>query len=537
MQSSKQRRPKAPRWIDRLWLFAALFTFVVLSLAVWYGKKESAQHRGKVADISVHLGGRIVREHCTTCHVAGARPDSPSATHPDITPHRTESLGCTGCHLGEGMALDLEISHGLPEQGARAVLKGDDVLASCYTCHELTPLKGAEKPWRGYTLFLDKACDTCHYLGGIGMGGRFGPDLTRIGSQLSLPLISEAIRSPSKQPPNSKMPRYPLSRRQTKNLSYFLKSRIGSPPFVKGTGSLAPEAEGEGPALSPGETWLKKGKCLACHQFRDQDGRIAPDLTYIGALRDNRFLKAFLENPTRLVPDSAMPTIPLPPEGNEELVSFLASDVSGPLKKRSPKHLYMALCQRCHAANGDGHGLIEKNLATFPRAFADNAIFFRQVSEERLFNSIERGVPGTSMPPYGKLLTEKERERLLDLVYTSFVAIERSDKVRLPPTEARPETPMSLAESETLFSVKCSRCHGLSGTGKGKEYLEHLPRPRNLTNRPFFSAVSDDRIAHSISHGVAGTAMPAFAEELSSEQMWGLVDKVRHLSGTDKKGP
>jgi len=55
-----------------------------------------------------------------------------------------------------------------------------------------------------------------------------------------------------------------------------------------------------------------------------------------------------------------------------------------------PKHLYMTLCQRCHAAKGDGLGVIQPNLANFPRVFWKNGEFFRRVPDERMIKSIAK---------------------------------------------------------------------------------------------------------------------------------------------------
>ena len=154
---------KPPLWINRLLTIAALLACLAALTVLFIGwQRGRHHHHGLIADITVNLGGRPQREHCTTCHPGGspatAAGEHAQHPHPDIAPHSPERLGCTGCHLGEGMALDVEISHGLPGLGARTVLKGKELQASCYRCHDLQPLPGAERTWRGYRLFLEKAC-------------------------------------------------------------------------------------------------------------------------------------------------------------------------------------------------------------------------------------------------------------------------------------------------------------------------------------------------------------------------------------------
>ena len=541
---------KPPFWIDRLLMFAALLACLCALMVLFVGwQRGRHHHRGLISDITVNLGGRPQREHCTTCHPGGGRPitagEHTHQGHPDIAPHSPERLGCTGCHLGEGMALDETISHGLPGLGARTVLKGKEMQASCFRCHEPGPLPGAERAWSGYRLFLEKACDTCHHVAGLGGGGRFGPDLSTIGSHLGLAQIEVAIREPKKDPKNSIMPRFPLSSAQVAQLAYFLKSRVRDPYYATPMQVQAGRISLPALPAEAGGGILREKKCLACHRFGEEDGRIAPDLTYIGDLRSADFLGEFLANPGRLIPGAVMPTIPLSDEERTRMLRLLTTEAVGPVSLHgqavmekvghdghgeaadsAAKHLYMALCQRCHAAAGDGFGPIQPNLAAFPRAFAGNAGFFRRVADERLAGSLEKGIPGTSMPPYGRLLGRESRERLLDLLFDAFIGVPRQDKAERPPLPARP----AARAEDTLFGKLCQNCHGVAGTGTGPEHLKYLPRPRNLTNRPYFAPQDDERIARSIADGIPGTAMPAFRNRLNSEELWAMAEKVRTFS-------
>ena len=88
------------------------------------------------------------------------------------------------------MARDLIISHGRVGMEARKVLAGENVQASCYRCHDLKPLPGAEKAWEGFQLFSMNACDTCHNVDGLS-GGIYGPDLSAVGSSLGLRQIQD----------------------------------------------------------------------------------------------------------------------------------------------------------------------------------------------------------------------------------------------------------------------------------------------------------------------------------------------------------
>ncbi len=542
-----------PGWINIFYGAAIFALLITLGLSSYFSlDQHPLKKQYRIPDLKINLGAGPVREHCTYCHPDGSRPSADLAQravreHPDIGAHQWEKLGCTGCHLGEGMALDVDISHGLPGLGARSILKGKDLQASCFKCHRVGPLAGATKAWKGYRTFLARGCNTCHHIAGLGRGGRYGPDLSHIGSLLGLDLLQQAIRDPKANLANSIMPRFPLSKGQARSVAYFLKSRVKQPfyatPMQIQAGqvklpevSLAPK----GRELAAGEKLLFEKQCLACHQFRAVNGRIAPDLSFVGSQREREYISGFLTNPARYIPGAVMPQVPMSADEQSRLVDYLAGQAVAPKnlsqllaqkmgREEPAKQLFMRLCQACHAAEGNGLGPIQPNLANFPRAFNGNATFFQQADQQRLLKSIETGIPGTSMPGYKKIISAEQREQVLNLIFKAFIGIATTDKIALP---ALPEHTAHLPEAtiDTLFLEQCSRCHGVSGNGKGAESQQHLPRPRNLTNSRYFAAFSDERIARAIQDGIPGTAMPAHVELLSTDETWGLTHKIRQLS-------
>ena len=281
---------------------------------------------------------------------------------------------------------------------------------------------------------------------------------------------------------------------------------------------------------------LREKKCLACHKFEKEDGQIGPDLTYMAYMRKEDYIKNFLHEPGKEIPGAIMPWISMTQQEEERVVQSLQQKGMGDhLQGIGAKHLYMMLCQRCHAAQGDGFGTIQPNLADFPRVFWKNAEFFRRIPDERMVKSIERGIPGTSMPPYGELLGHEAVNSLLDLTFREFIRIKRDDKrsdLMVPP---KPAVILSPEKTGKVYAQQCSSCHGVAGTGKGPQYLKYLPRPRDLTNRPYFMMLSDERIALAIFYGVPGTGMSPFGEKISREAIWSLVTKIRELSSSQGK--
>ncbi|HSB04368.1 MAG TPA: c-type cytochrome [Thermodesulfobacteriota bacterium] len=537
-------------------LLVAIFLTLSLALVLAYRgwKEDHALHHSDrkggteiIADITVNLSGIPYREHCMTCHPQGRAAKLPgqpmvSSKHPEIIPHSMDDLGCTGCHLGEGMARDPIISHGRVGVEARKVLAGEGVQASCYRCHELKPLPGAEKAWEGFQLFSANACDTCHNVDGL-TGGIYGPDLSAVGSSLSLRQIQDSIIDPKADPENSIMPKFSLSPDQVKAISYFLKSRMKESPYETPMVKMVRikkqmQTTGKGPekiSHKAGEI-LREKKCLTCHKFQKEDGQIAPDLSYMAYMRDKNYIKDFLYSPGRRIPGAIMPSISLTREEEEEIVrSLQEKNIENHPYGMNPKHLYMMLCQRCHAAQGDGLGMIQPNLANFPRAFWKNGQFFRRIPDERIIKSIEKGIPGTSMPPYGELLEHETVNLIVDLLFREFIRADRKDKSPAPTLPQKPVSILTREKGRKEFTKYCSSCHGIAGNGKGPEYLKYLPRPRDLTNQPYFLSLTDERIALSVYYGVPGTAMHPLEGKISPESLWSFVNTIRELSKSHGK--
>jgi cytochrome c oxidase subunit 2 len=84
----------------------------------------------------------------------------------------------------------------------------------------------------GAKLFQQKACAGCHRIRGTDAVGNVGPDLTHVGSRLTLaagtmantrPNLEAWIRDPQHAKPGNKMPALPLSDREVRRLASYLE--------------------------------------------------------------------------------------------------------------------------------------------------------------------------------------------------------------------------------------------------------------------------------------------------------------------------
>jgi copper transport protein len=90
-------------------------------------------------------------------------------------------------------------------------------------------------------------------------------------------------------------------------------------------------------------------------------------------------------------------------------------------------------------------------------------------------------------------------------------------------------SPGSIAQGAELFQERCTSCHGIKGLGDGPLAATLEPPPANLG---IHVPLHNDRELYGfVSQGFPNTAMPAFEESLSSDQIWHLINYLRDEFG------
>ena len=213
------------------------------------------------------------------------------------------------------------------------------------------------------------------------------------------------------------------------------------------------------------------------------------------------------------------------------------------------KSIYLKQCVACHGSEGRGDGEAAYLLNPKPRDFAGDR--FRLVStwegtptDEDLYRTISRGIPGSAMPSWG-YLTEEERWGLVHYV-KSLPPHPWSTAEPTEPTvagdigtgviQAPPEPPYDDAARErgrSLFVQSCSPCHGREGRGDGLQQMVDdrgfAIRPRDLNTGVFKGSPDPEHLYRRIVGGIPGTPMPA-NPILHGAPAWDLVHYVRSLS-------
>ena len=525
-------------------------------------------------------------DRCQSCHIAVDDPNfttsnEPLRTHPysaemgDVIRngrwerrHKFSDFGCTTCHDGQGRGLDKADAHGedvswpSPMLGytiqsdwkkeiAPHVHGKEYIQANCAQCHTDKDFAGTPLVTRGRELFFKAGCFGCHRIEGLS-SGKLGPDLTEVGTQRKLDYLWGHIVNPRDYSPTSIMPQFKLSDDDRKALVIFLKSRRGAtasensvdhyklatsttPPVPESVAEVEAQIKSASTSAARGEQLFQGYACLSCHKMGDRDGGISPDLSYEGLIRDQAWLMDHFKDPKSRTPDSNMPAFGLPDADFNDMSAYLLSRTTPP-PTMTPAETFHTLCARCHGEKGDGHGANAIYLDPAPRDLT-RAEFMVNKPEVRFLASISNGVPGTSMPPWGKTLTPAQVQGVLDYVWANFVRQpHRQLRVRkVPDTNPVPMSEASAARGREIFLQRCTGCHGRKADGKGPNSIDISPRPRNLRNAAFIQNAPDRRLLESILYGVEGTAMPSWMDYgLSQNDVGDIVNYIRSLNKTGK---
>jgi cytochrome c oxidase cbb3-type subunit I/II len=87
------------------------------------------------------------------------------------------------------------------------------------------------------------------------------------------------------------------------------------------------------------------------------------------------------------------------------------------------KALFAATCASCHGVTGEGNGPAAGALAPAPTNF-----HLKKPTEERAWDVLENGVPGTAMPPWRNQFSADERHALVEFVRSFYDAPQENDR-------------------------------------------------------------------------------------------------------------
>ena len=218
------------------------------------------------------------------------------------------------------------------------------------------------------------------------------------------------------------------------------------------------------------------------------------------------------------------------------------------------KQIYGQQCAACHGVGGRGDGEAAYLLYPKPRDFV--AARYRLVStwdrvptDQDLFDTISRGMPGSAMPSWEHLTTEQR----WGLVYYIKSLAEKPLEIRarkMPAADGSggegiievPKAPSfdaaARARALELYKDACASCHGATARGDGAQEQkddEGFPtRPRDLTAGIFKGSPDPIALYRHIVAGIPGSPMP-MSDWAYGADAWHLVNYVLSLSSDTQR--
>ena len=233
----------------------------------------------------------------------------------------------------------------------------------------------------------------------------------------------------------------------------------------------------------------------------------------------------------------------------------VAADLGTEAQKAAGKVLYDKYCAQCHGDKGDADTPAAAYYKPRPRDFTSAKYKVRMTpnGELPLDSDIARAIKlglafnshgaYTVMPPWPTF----SDEQIQNLVYyLKTFSVDFADPDYNNPSAISIGSPIASGEEsvkrgrEVFEGNECIKCHGDLGRGDGRsaptledDWGNHV-RPVDLTKRwTFRGGGSREDIFRTISTGFNGTPMPSYADTVSEEDRWHLVNYIYSLSDSD----
>jgi mono/diheme cytochrome c family protein len=98
-----------------------------------------------------------------------------------------------------------------------------------------------------------------------------------------------------------------------------------------------------------------------------------------------------------------------------------------------------------------------------------------------------------------------------------------------------PSSSEAIAAGRQLYTKHCEKCHGINGDGKGPKAADLSVAPGDFTDAQKMRTLMDGELFWQITYG--RLPMPAFADKMSEQARWQLVDYIRTFAQKAQGSP
>jgi mono/diheme cytochrome c family protein len=289
-------------------------------------------------------------DRCQTCHLAINRPgfekeEHPFRTHPRRevlladNAHPPEKFGCTGCHEGQGVAVNsVKQAHGEVHLWEFPLLRGDKAQSSCTSCHLDVQKFAEDAPLlaEGQRLFEQVGCTGCHLVKGYENIPKVAPSLRKISAKVDPGWMVRWIENPHKFRPRARMPNFDLNQNDAIAIAAYIwsQSKEEADKWTQAHPIPAGFRAGDANEVAKGKKLVDTIGCKGCHGFAEGEfstplgkGKdVVPNLKDIAAkVAGPQWIYHWVKNPRGFEPDTRMPSLRLSDDEAMAITNFLMS--------------------------------------------------------------------------------------------------------------------------------------------------------------------------------------------------------------------
>ena len=286
-------------------------------------------------------------DRCVTCHLAINRPGfekeaQPFRTHPRRevlladNAHPPDKFGCTGCHEGQGVAVNsVSQAHGEVHLWEFPLLRGAKAQSSCTSCHLNVQKFAEDAPLlsEGQRLFEQVGCTGCHLVKGYENIPKIAPSLMKISAKVDPSWMVRWIENPHKFRPRTRMPNFELKQDEALAIASYIwsQSKEDGDKWSKEHPMPGNVREGDAGAAARGKQLVETIGCKGCHGFADgefstplgKEKDLVPNLKDIAAKTGPQWIYHWIKDPRGFSPDTRMPSLRLSDEEAGAITTYL----------------------------------------------------------------------------------------------------------------------------------------------------------------------------------------------------------------------
>jgi mono/diheme cytochrome c family protein len=288
-------------------------------------------------------------DRCQTCHLAINRPGFEKEPHPFRThprrevllsdnAHPPETLGCTGCHEGQGVAVNsVKQAHGEVHLWEFPLLRGAKAQSSCTSCHLDVQKFAEDAPLlaEGQRLFEQIGCTGCHLAKGYENIPKIAPSLRKISAKVDPSWMVRWIENPHKFRPRTRMPNFDLKQDDAVAIAAYIWSSAKDEggKWLQERPLPAGLREGDANQAARGKKLVETIGCKGCHGFADgefstplgKEKDLVPNLKDIASKTGAQWIYHWIRNPRDYQPDTKMPSLRLSDDEALAITTYLTT--------------------------------------------------------------------------------------------------------------------------------------------------------------------------------------------------------------------